>query len=196
MIVPLTVGLLGLGLYIWVEKNFVQRPTIPFEILRVTWLGYLTTFVHGMTVLSVVYFLPTFYQACRGASPVRGGLDLLSLSFTLTPFGMVVGMIITREWVYCHFLGVIAELLLFFGSARDDQVQMAQCRRLGFAELRTRPYGTDPRGFTDGLLDWIVSFTSLSSVQGFPSDFRLLAVRFCSGAAPVSCSTPSFFFSL
>lgn len=106
VIVPLTLGLLGIGLYIWVEKNFVKRPTIPFEILRVTWLGYLTTFIHGMTVLAVVYYLPTYYQACRGASPVGGGIDLLSLSFTLAPFGMIAGLIVTSEWVCCYSLTV------------------------------------------------------------------------------------------
>lgn len=45
----------GLGLYIYVEKEFVSRPTIPFDILRhpLSLIGYLTNFVHGMVVLTV-----------------------------------------------------------------------------------------------------------------------------------------------
>ncbi|KAM0745895.1 iron permease [Meredithblackwellia eburnea MCA 4105] len=113
---PLSVGMIGLIFYILLERSFAPRPTIPFQILthKLTVLGYLTNFIHGMTVLVVIYYIPTFYQACLGHSPIRGGIDLFSLSFTIAPFGMIAGMIVTVTTKY-KWLNVVGWIMTCTG---------------------------------------------------------------------------------
>lgn len=55
------------------------------------------------------------------------------------------------------------QLTPLFVSLSDDEVPVAQRRRVGFDDPRTRPHGgDDPGRFTDRLLDWIVLLLSPS----------------------------------
>jgi hypothetical protein len=83
---------------IYVEKQWVKNPTIPFTIFtnRTSAMGYLQVFIHSVAVLCVVYYLrkwgfvfwvegtlwsgiAVFYQAVEGHGPIRSGVDILPL---------------------------------------------------------------------------------------------------------------------
>lgn len=54
VLVPLILGLIGIGMFIWIEKRFVKHPTVPFDILshRTSLVGIFTTFLHGIVSLA------------------------------------------------------------------------------------------------------------------------------------------------
>ncbi|GAA6035590.1 hypothetical protein JCM8097_004917 [Rhodosporidiobolus ruineniae] len=97
VLVPLILGLAGIAAFLYVEKRFVKYPTVPFDILthRTSLLGYATTFLHSIVVLAIIYFLPVYFQATKGASAIRSGIDLFPVSFIVAPFAIVVGISVT-----------------------------------------------------------------------------------------------------
>ncbi|GAA5852177.1 hypothetical protein JCM8547_006690 [Rhodosporidiobolus lusitaniae] len=97
VLVPLVLGLVGMVAFVFLEKSFVKVPTVPFEILasRTSLMGYLTTFLHGILVMCGVYFIPAYFQACFGDSPIQSGIHLFSLSFTVAPLAILTGISVT-----------------------------------------------------------------------------------------------------
>ncbi|GAA5852481.1 hypothetical protein JCM9279_003464 [Rhodotorula babjevae] len=108
VLVPLIVGIVGMVAFVAIERKYVKHPTVPFDILvhRDAWIGYLTTFLHSIVVLAIVYFLPSWFQM-RGSSPVDSGAKTLPLSFTISPFAIFVGasVTITGIWVPQNAVG-------------------------------------------------------------------------------------------
>ncbi|GAA5878611.1 hypothetical protein JCM8547_003844, partial [Rhodosporidiobolus lusitaniae] len=97
VLVPLILGLVGMAAFLLVERSFVKHPTVPFDILthRTSLLGYLTTFLHSIVVMAVIYFLPVYFQADKGASPIQSGIDLFPVSFIVAPFAIFTGISVT-----------------------------------------------------------------------------------------------------
>jgi len=80
----------------------VRCPTVPFETLtnRNCLFGYLTTFFHGFCTMTSVYYLPLYFQSTKGASAVRSGIDVFSLSFTVAPLAIITGISVTLTGHY------------------------------------------------------------------------------------------------
>ncbi|GAA5958888.1 hypothetical protein JCM3765_000766 [Sporobolomyces pararoseus] len=93
VLAPLILGLLGLAVFVYLEK-FAKHPTVPFPILttRTAIAGYITTFLHSVVVLAVLYFLPVYFQAVKDQSAIQSGVSTFSLSFTIAPFAMIAGV--------------------------------------------------------------------------------------------------------
>ncbi|GAA5979108.1 hypothetical protein JCM5350_007068 [Sporobolomyces pararoseus] len=93
VLVPLILGLIGLAFFIYLEK-FAKHPAVPFPILttRTAIAGYITTFLHSIVVLAVLYFLPVYFQAVKDQSAIRSAVSTFSLSFTIAPFAMIAGV--------------------------------------------------------------------------------------------------------
>ncbi|KAF7328582.1 MFS domain-containing protein [Mycena venus] len=72
------------------EAKFAVSPVIPRDIVsnRTSFGGLLTVAVHGVTSISVIYYIPVFFQACFGASPIRSSVDFLPAQLTNTPFAI------------------------------------------------------------------------------------------------------------
>ncbi|GAA6000896.1 hypothetical protein JCM10207_004709 [Rhodosporidiobolus poonsookiae] len=96
VLVPLILGIVGMVAFIVLER-FVKNPTVPFEIFvhRNAVLSFGMTFLHGLLVMTVVYMLPIYFQADKGASPIRSGVDLFPISFIVAPFAIVGGISVT-----------------------------------------------------------------------------------------------------
>ncbi|GAA6054816.1 putative Vacuolar basic amino acid transporter 5 (putative) [Rhodotorula toruloides] len=98
VLAPLILGIFGLVLFFVVEARFVKYPTVPFDILGhpTALVGYVTTFLHSIAVLAVIYFLPTaYFQASKSVSPIRAGIDLFPICFTIAPFAIFTGASVT-----------------------------------------------------------------------------------------------------
>jgi hypothetical protein len=82
VLVPLILGIAGMGAFLWIEKRFVQHPTVPFDILsnRTSLAGFLMNFIHGIVSLAAIYYLPVYFQATKGTSAIQSGVNLFSLS--------------------------------------------------------------------------------------------------------------------
>ena len=99
VLVPLVLGVVGLTAFLFYEwSGRPTEPMIPKEILT-HWTaiaGHFTTFLHGIFVLAVLYYrqyrflesrqftntilvsVPLYFQAAKGHSPIRTGIDLFS----------------------------------------------------------------------------------------------------------------------
>ncbi|GAA5894341.1 hypothetical protein JCM6882_007636 [Rhodosporidiobolus microsporus] len=120
VLVPLILGIVGMVAFLWIERTFVKHPTVPFDILshRTSLLGYLTTFLHSVIVMAVVYFLPTYFQADKGDSPIQSGVHLFPISFIVAPFAIFTGISVTvtghyrtQNWIAWAFVTVGCGLL-------------------------------------------------------------------------------------
>ncbi|GJJ10965.1 hypothetical protein Clacol_005194 [Clathrus columnatus] len=79
---PLIIGLVGLIVFLVYEARFAKNPLVPWGILanRTSASGYAQTFLLPVTSLAVIYYLPVYFQACKGADASRSGVLLLSMS--------------------------------------------------------------------------------------------------------------------
>lgn len=66
-------------------------------------------------MLAVTYYLPVYYQACQGASPIATGVDAFGISLTLAPFGIVAGASVARSKRYRPQIW-LAWILLIIGT--------------------------------------------------------------------------------
>ncbi|KAJ7635129.1 major facilitator superfamily domain-containing protein [Roridomyces roridus] len=97
-----------MGLFLLVAAGFYEAnvpptlPTIPPDIVGdwTSLLGLLTTAVHGITSISLIYYLPVFFQACFGASPIRSSVDFLPGSLITAPASLVAGIVISASGKY------------------------------------------------------------------------------------------------
>ncbi|KAJ6567332.1 Mfs1.2 [Mycena vulgaris] len=93
VLVPLILGLVGIGVFVWYEATVTRFPLVPFHIManRTSLSGFIQTFILSMPHLSLLYYLPVYYQACKDASPTASGVDLFGIAFSIAPITMLTG---------------------------------------------------------------------------------------------------------
>jgi Fungal trichothecene efflux pump (TRI12) len=77
-LVPLILGIAGIVCFGFYERYFAIEPMMPPTIfanwsLRIT---YFTTVIHGMILWSLLYYIPLYYEAVKGYSPIITGTCL------------------------------------------------------------------------------------------------------------------------
>jgi len=77
-LVPLIIGIAGIVVFGFYERYFAIEPMMPSTIfsnwaLRIT---YFTTVIHGMILWSLLYYIPLYYEAVKGYSPIITGMFL------------------------------------------------------------------------------------------------------------------------
>ncbi|KAJ7187353.1 major facilitator superfamily domain-containing protein [Mycena filopes] len=123
---PLIVGSFLLVVFAVYEAKFAAFPVIPRDIVsnRTSLSGLLTVAVHGVTSISVIYYIPVFFQACFGASPIRSSVDFLPAQLTNTPFAFLAGMLIgvTKKYRLVNWASWAVSILGFglFSTIRAD----------------------------------------------------------------------------
>lgn len=103
ILVPLLVGFLGLALFVCFEgSHWCKQPTMPLRLFtnRTSFIGYLVTFLHGLLLYWVIYFLPVYFQAVLQASPQQSGVNILASMVPLVPSGILGGALISRNGHY------------------------------------------------------------------------------------------------
>ncbi|KZV97875.1 MFS general substrate transporter [Exidia glandulosa HHB12029] len=109
VLLPLCLGVAGLGAALLVEWKWAKEPTIPFSILtnRTSAAAFFSAFVHYVVLINAAYFLPIYLQAVRSRTPLRAGLDILPLAICISPAGILAGIHISKSGVYVqhNFLG-------------------------------------------------------------------------------------------
>lgn len=94
IILPLCLGFAGLILFFAYEQTpFCVEPTLPARLFanRTSSAAFVLTFLHMMLLYWAVYFLPLYFQAVRGSSPTRSGVQLLPSVVNLMVFAGVGG---------------------------------------------------------------------------------------------------------
>ncbi|KAI0259530.1 major facilitator superfamily domain-containing protein [Gloeopeniophorella convolvens] len=105
---PLILGSIGLCLFVVYESLLCKAPTAPLMVIpNVTALsGYLQNFLIGIIQATLFYWYPTYWQACKNASPLAAGVDFLGISYSMTPVAALVGILIKSYGRYRRYLWV------------------------------------------------------------------------------------------
>ncbi|KAJ8518245.1 hypothetical protein ONZ45_g4681 [Pleurotus djamor] len=101
VLVPLVLGLFGLALFVFYEAKWAEFPLIPWAVMsnRTSASGQISPDVLCGHHSPWLDFIPVFYQACKGRSPVASGVLLLGLS-TLAPAFVLAGISVKRTLRY------------------------------------------------------------------------------------------------
>ncbi|KAL8681655.1 MAG: hypothetical protein Q9186_002252 [Xanthomendoza sp. 1 TL-2023] len=96
-LVPLCLGIAGLISFVAYEELVATEPLIRMVIFknRTAAVSYIETVIHGMILWSLLYYMPLYYEAVKGFSPVISGVALFPETFTVAPASIVVGILIT-----------------------------------------------------------------------------------------------------
>ena len=97
-LVPLLAGAAGIcGLYFY-EGHWAKNPIIRTSIFknRNNAVAYIGVVLHGTVVTGSLYYLPLYYEAVQGLSPILSGVALFPETFTIAPGAFIVGALIAR----------------------------------------------------------------------------------------------------
>ncbi|OCL11843.1 MFS general substrate transporter [Glonium stellatum] len=92
-LVPLILCALGLLAFFIHQERFAAEPLIRTEVLksRTAAATYFATVIHGVVLWSLLYYMPLYYEAVKGFSPILAGVALFPQTFTVAPAAIVVG---------------------------------------------------------------------------------------------------------
>lgn len=101
-LVPLMLGVAGLGLFAVHEALVVDEPLIPLALFRnrTLQMSYLGIFLHGLVLWSLVYYLPLYYEGVLGYRPVISGIAVFPECLTVAPISVVTGLLISKSGNY------------------------------------------------------------------------------------------------
>ncbi|KAK8865997.1 hypothetical protein IAR55_001148 [Kwoniella newhampshirensis] len=102
VIAPLIIGLVLLGLFIFVEARLVSLPLVPMHIFKNVSVSacYFTTLMNGMAFYATLYYLPTYFQVVRGDTAIRSGVLTLPLMLVQTVMSFTSGILQTKTGDY------------------------------------------------------------------------------------------------
>ncbi|KAF6220748.1 hypothetical protein HO133_003181 [Letharia lupina] len=100
--VPLSASALGLVVLYMYEEYVATNPIIRTSIFknRNAAAAYISVVLHGMVVAGSLYYLPLYYEAVQGLSPILSGVALFPETFTVAPGAFIVGSLISRTGRY------------------------------------------------------------------------------------------------
>ncbi|MCJ1302329.1 hypothetical protein MMC08_005132 [Hypocenomyce scalaris] len=101
-VVPLIVGAFGLTAFVLFEEYIAVEPLIPLSVFknRTAAVSYIGTVIHGMVLWSMLYYLPLYYEAVKGETPILAGVSLFPETFTVAPAAVVTGLIVSKTGRY------------------------------------------------------------------------------------------------
>ncbi|KIP03761.1 hypothetical protein PHLGIDRAFT_77024 [Phlebiopsis gigantea 11061_1 CR5-6] len=140
VLVPLIVGLLGLVGSMVYEATFARVPLVPIALIsnRTSLSGYIQTFLAPIIVIGTIckHYIPVYYQACKLASPLRAGVDLLVVCVVIAPVIIISGISITKTKMYRPQLWLgWALLMLAMGLMSTLKEDTPLGRGIGFPVL-------------------------------------------------------------
>ncbi|KAF8148433.1 iron permease [Crassisporium funariophilum] len=117
VLAPLIIGLALVVAFIVYEAKVPKEPTIPWEVIsnRTSFGGFMSTMIHGITSISIIYYLPVYFQACLLASPIRSGVDMFGTALVIAPFALVCGITVQVQNKYrpANLVGWILTIIGF-----------------------------------------------------------------------------------
>ncbi|KAF2277437.1 MFS general substrate transporter [Westerdykella ornata] len=95
-LVPLLVGAAGLVLFVVHQELWAPEPLIRTAVFKdaTAAVTYLESVIHGIILWGILYYLPLYYQAVKGMTPIMAGIALFPQTFTVAPASVVAGTII------------------------------------------------------------------------------------------------------
>ncbi|KAI9662289.1 MAG: hypothetical protein M1821_008456 [Bathelium mastoideum] len=95
-------GVVTWGLFVLNEWKLAIYPVMPLGLFKyrsnLASLG--TCFIHGYVFISGSYYLPLYFQAVRGATPILSGVYTLALALSLSITSALTGIFIRKTGLY------------------------------------------------------------------------------------------------
>ncbi|KAF1355008.1 MFS multidrug transporter-like protein [Delphinella strobiligena] len=96
------IGVFTMVLFVLNERFIAKYPVMPLRIFKyrsnIASLG--VCFVHGFVFISSSYYLPLYFQAVRGATPLLSGVYILPSAISLSFASMATGIFIRKTGMY------------------------------------------------------------------------------------------------
>ena len=102
VLAPLIIGIVGLAVFVVFEEYVAEEPLIRLDVFknRTAAASYFGTTLHGMILWCIAYYMPLYYEAVKGETPIIAGVSLFPATFTVAPAATVTGIVITRTARY------------------------------------------------------------------------------------------------
>ncbi|KAK7191842.1 hypothetical protein DPSP01_007123 [Paraphaeosphaeria sporulosa] len=115
-------GVITIGLFFLVEHRVAPYPLMPLTLFskRSNLAALGTCFFHAFVFISGSYFLPLYFQAVLGATPILSGVYLLPTALSLSFLSAFTGVFIrkTGQYLPCIWFGMIF-MVAGFGTFID-----------------------------------------------------------------------------
>ncbi|TGO20738.1 hypothetical protein BPAE_0269g00080 [Botrytis paeoniae] len=101
-LVPLLVGVGGLITFLIYSIFQKGDPLIRRSLFNspTAIVAYFGTFVHGICVWSILFYMPLYFEVAKNYTPIQSGIGLFPMTFTTAPAAVVVGLIIAKTGRY------------------------------------------------------------------------------------------------
>lgn len=102
VVVPIGFGITGLIILAFHERYLAIEPVIRVVVFanRTTNIAFFAAALHGMSLWSLLYYQPLYFEGVRGYSPVIAGVALFPATFTVAPMAIVAGVVISKTGCY------------------------------------------------------------------------------------------------
>lgn len=118
----LVFGVITIGLFFLVEHRLAPYPLMPLGLFskRSNLAALGTCFFHAFVFISGSYFLPLYFQAVLGATPILSGVYLLPTALSLSFLSAFTGVFIrkTGQYLPCIWFGMVF-MVAGFGTFVD-----------------------------------------------------------------------------
>ena len=104
---PIVLGLLVLIAFFTYESKPVE-PIIPYRVLqnRTGIIALLAALLHGLILFGVLFYIPIYFEGVIGDKPLRGSVEALALSLTVTPLAIITAFAIGHVRRYCWAVSI------------------------------------------------------------------------------------------
>ncbi|KAH8798357.1 major facilitator superfamily domain-containing protein [Xylogone sp. PMI_703] len=105
---PLTISLVGMIVFILYSKYLSSHPLINGSIFQTSTakVGYFGSFIHGIIVWSLLYYMPIYYLAAKNLDPIASSIAIIPLTAASVPIAIIVGFVITKIGKYMLLLWI------------------------------------------------------------------------------------------
>src|SRR6266567_3883258 len=102
VLVPLFISTCGIVAFVFYEtlvavSPFIRPSTFNSRTANIT---YLSAFLHGVVLLTLLYYLPLYYEAVKGLSPTKAGIALFPETFSVAPACIIMGLLVSHAGRY------------------------------------------------------------------------------------------------
>nr|GAT58523.1 predicted protein [Mycena chlorophos] len=139
VLAPLVIGFVLVAAFFVFEATVPADPTIPRDVVsnRTSLVAILETAAHGVATITLIYYFVAFFQAVKGATPLRAAVDFLPASFLTTPSAFAGGIIITvtKKYRVVNWVGWIVIIVAFALLSTVTSAGVTQATLYGYQVL-------------------------------------------------------------
>lgn len=99
VVLPLVLGFAGFGVFVVYEgSSYCVNPAMPLHIFanRTSGTAFAVTFLQTLSSVSIMFFLPVYFQAVLEATPSRAGIQLLPTILGMIPGAVIGGTLLSK----------------------------------------------------------------------------------------------------